>query len=317
MNNIRYLLIFVTLYFFSSVGYAGELELYGKASLAIAYEDTDFATEDELDVTSRASRIGVKGEHELTETLTAVYQVELEVDLDGSSGTSSGDFLKERNTYIGIKGAFGTLLAGTHDTPMKQAEGSVDLFSDREDINVVLDHYVDVQERETEFLGWYSPAYNGIKLSVATMNGKTGTNLGDAWSVSATLGDKSLKSADYYLAFAFDDAVDGDDTSVVRVAGSTGFGPTVVGAIVEQAEDSNGDDQFRLVLSGSYKMGNNKLLLQYVDAEDVGSKESSNNITLGLDHSLSSDAKAYVMGGLRDIEGIETTYLSVGLEYKF
>lgn len=317
MNNIKYLTSFAWLFLCSTASYAGELTIYGKASLAIAYQDTDGAAEDQLDIESRASRIGVKGEHELTNTLTAIYQVELGVDLDGSSGTNSGDFLSERNTYIGIRGAFGTLLAGTYDTPLKKTEGKIDLFSDREDINKVLDYYVDVQERETEFLGWYSPTYNGMKFAVSTMNGKTGTNLGDAWSVSATMGDSVLKKSDYYLAVAYDDAVDGNDTSVARVAGSTGFGSAVIGAILEQAEDSAGNDQFRYVFSGSYQMGKNKLLLQYVDAEAVGIKGSSYSFTGGVDHKLSSDAKAYVMAGERGIEGTESTYLSVGLEYNF
>ncbi len=37
---------------------------------------------------------------------------------------------KQRNIYAGIKGQYGSLLAGKNDTPTKQAQKKIDLFND-------------------------------------------------------------------------------------------------------------------------------------------------------------------------------------------
>lgn len=288
-----------------------DFSIYGKAHLAI--DSRDDGTTDTADLVSRASRIGIKGNTEIADGLTGLYKWEVQVAQDGESSE-----LKQRNQFLGLKGGFGTVIAGIHDTPMKSAEGKIDLFSDREDIGNILDAYVDVQEREKNFVGYYSPKLGMGQIAIATMPGKeAGAEVGDAFSASFTYGDKNLKTAKYYTAIAFDNEVDGKDTSVIRLAGQTKMGPATVGAIVEQADDGS-NDQSRYVVSGKVNVApKTSLLAQYVDAESVGTTAASDSITLGLDHKLGKNTKVYVMGGKSDITGTETDYFSVGMDHKF
>lgn len=99
--------------------------LYGKVNVSVdSYDD---GKDDKVEVNSNASRLGVKGEEKLTEKLSAVYQAEWEIDVDGGD-----DVFKKRNIFAGLKWAnLGTLKAGIMDTPFKDAaSGYRDVFND-------------------------------------------------------------------------------------------------------------------------------------------------------------------------------------------
>ena len=73
---------------------------------------------------SNSSRIGFKGDDDLTDTTKLVYPVGIWrwcwCDTNGK-----GQFYS-RNTFIGLAhNTMGTVLAGRHDTPYKLAKGSV------------------------------------------------------------------------------------------------------------------------------------------------------------------------------------------------
>lgn len=288
-----------------------DFTIYGKAHLAIDSRDVTGGAST-TDLVSRASRLGIKGKTEIAVGLTGLYKWEVQVAQDGESSE-----LKQRNQFVGLKGGFGTVIAGIHDTPMKQAEGKVDVFSDREDIGNVLKKYVDTQEREKNFVGYYSPKFGMGQLAIATMPG-AGSELGDAFSVSFTHGDKKLKKAKYFAAIAYDDGVDtSEDASAIRLTGQTKVGPATLGAIIENA-DNGTNDHNRYVVSGKVKVApKTSLLAQYVKAEELGGTPESDNVTLGLDHKLGKNTKVYVMGGKSDITGTETDYFSVGMDHKF
>ena len=99
--------------------------LYGKLNVSVDSYDNGKDTVTELN--SNNSRLGVKGEEKLTEQLSAVYQAEWEVDVDGGD-----DVFKKRNIFAGLKWAnLGTLKAGIMDTPFKDAgTGYRDVFND-------------------------------------------------------------------------------------------------------------------------------------------------------------------------------------------
>lgn len=319
--------------------------IYGKADLALATESPD-SGKSTTEMQSRASRFGIKGSTELTDGLDAIYQWESEIDLTGENG---GD-LKARNQFVGLKGGFGKIIGGIHDTPMKQSEGKIDLFSDREDMATVLSHTVDVQEREKQFLGYYSPKFGNLHFNVATMpgsgSGGKDNELGDAWSAALIYGDKKLKKTNVYAALAYDDEVDkgtglfGKSTNAIRLAAQTKLGNAKIGGIVEKAEEGSADHT-RYVVSGKYSLTHKTALLaQYVAADEFGNfsknnttkgVDSSDNFTLGIDHKLGKHTKIYAMGGVRDLgdtstgSGIaselknkeKTNYFSIGISHKF
>ena len=108
------------------------VDIYGVLNMSVNYVDQDVSgTQNSVNVTSSASRIGFKGAEDLGGGLAAIWQIETGFNADepNSTGSSSGQ-LGNRNTFVGLKGGFGTVLAGNHDTPMKMLGRMVDPFAD-------------------------------------------------------------------------------------------------------------------------------------------------------------------------------------------
>ncbi|MBL4608878.1 MAG: porin [Pseudomonadales bacterium] len=120
-------------------------KVYGRADVSYQYEDYKYGANQDGNtfvLKSNASRVGVKGKKDVGSDLTAIYQLEWEVDFtDKDSKNGDGDnILKARNSFVGMTGSFGTVVAGTHDTPLKKAQGKVDIFGDLEgDIKHVIE----------------------------------------------------------------------------------------------------------------------------------------------------------------------------------
>src|SRR5512139_678439 len=117
------------------------VDVYGKVHVSVSVfdETVDTGTVDpitgaivaehrgtsDLQFSSNASRIGFKGAEDLGGGLAAIWQIESGVNLDEGSGNWAS-----RNSFVGLKGGFGTVLAGNHDTPLKLVGRAVDLFGD-------------------------------------------------------------------------------------------------------------------------------------------------------------------------------------------
>ncbi|WP_308874232.1 porin [Thiothrix subterranea] len=107
--------------------------LYGKLHATVGnVETTTGATEaSETVVESHSSRLGVKGSTELDNGLSATYGLEYGIDLDGDNekGTNGQSrSLNARNTFVGLKGGFGEVRVGRHDTPAKLATAGLRCF---------------------------------------------------------------------------------------------------------------------------------------------------------------------------------------------
>ena len=68
------------------------------------------------------SRIGFKGHEHLTDNLDAIWQVESKVDIGGGSNRT----FNTRDSFIGLKGGFGTVKVGYQQTPIKELNGKLD-----------------------------------------------------------------------------------------------------------------------------------------------------------------------------------------------
>lgn len=85
------------------------------------------------DISSNLSRIGVRGSHDLGNGLKAVFQIETQVDVSATPGSttdaSSKGAFASRNSFLGIAGGFGAFKAGKTDAPYKLSTGRMDPFS--------------------------------------------------------------------------------------------------------------------------------------------------------------------------------------------
>ncbi len=131
-------------------------------------------------------RLLFEGSMDFGEGLEAIYQAEYEVDpVDGTADEKNGRTFKQRNSFVGIKGSYGTLFLGTHDTAMKRSIAKIDLFNDLAgDIKNILQG----ENRMSDFIGYTTPTL-GTGFS-ATFNAIKGTeeegdnSIGDSTSIS-------------------------------------------------------------------------------------------------------------------------------------
>jgi predicted porin len=194
-----------------------EVKVYGKLHVnGGTYEEIVNGTteEDNFQFNSYASRVGVKGEHDLGNGLKATYKAEWEINPDGDGGSSfesapvtidetqlgydtngngnttdvytitdtdttdgtSG--FSRRNMYAGIKGSFGEFRFGRHDTPLKMVQGKFDQFGDTlADLKNAGDE--DGENRKDNVLAYLGKSGN-LSYAIAVIPGEgDGTSSGD------------------------------------------------------------------------------------------------------------------------------------------
>ena len=170
--------------------------VYGKAFLTLDYMSTDYeasnkSDEDTFKLTSNQSRIGFKGEDDLTDTTKLVYQLEYGIDVDADTN-GKGQFYS-RNTYVGLAhNTMGTVLVGRNDTPLKLAQNKVDVFNDT--LFDMANAGVSGENRANNTLAYQSPVIVGMPVSfmAATALSETDTD-GDVLVTAAT---EAVKNAD-------------------------------------------------------------------------------------------------------------------------
>ncbi len=285
---------------------AGEkVKVYGKVNATLQSDDTG---ERETNIKSNASRIGVKGDIKLDNGLSAIYQVEWQVDV----ADNEDDNFKARSQWVGLKGDFGTVMLGRNDTAMKKSQGKVDLFNDYE---ADIKNLFSGDNRLDDTLTYISPKFNGFAVRatfVAEDNSKSDGDNGT--SISLMYGDAKLKKSKFYAAVAFDSKVAGSDTTRVTMQGK--LGDVKLGAIYNESEysdgTSNGDG---FLVSAAYPVGKATLKAQYQDGDD---KKKGDVVSLGVDYKLAKSVK--LTGFYTDFsfdDGKEEKHLAVGMEYKF
>lgn len=298
-------------------------DFYGKAN--VTYQAADEGDGSETDVQSNASRLGVKGEIALTDSIKGIYRMEYQVDMDGDAD----DTFSQRNIYAGLEGGFGQVIAGKFDTPVKVAQKKVDLFNDLEgDIKSLI---TSSDNREEDALQYTTPSFAGFKASAAYISNKNEVIgyevIGQDDNGDDILGDEITRdngvsvSVAYdnngvYMAYAVDQDVEGEDIDVQRFVAQYNIGPVQVGALFEDQENANGDSVDGWIGSVAYKIEQWTLKAQYGQSDIK--KEDGETYSLGVDYKFNSAAK--VFGFYTDEtadEGYDRSYAGIGAEYKF
>ena len=192
-----------------------ETTVYGQVRAFFVNEENGLANTDKDNwaMQSEASRLGVKGSSELDNDLEAIYKLEYEVDPTGEAAGLTGN----RNMYVGLKGGFGQVIFGRHDTPLKKSQGKVDQFSDY--YGADMKYGLSGEERLNNIVYYKSPKIAdvvNIHVAFAPGEGKnidvqTGVEDGiaDATSIAIT-----YKTENLYLALANDTNV-GDGSKIL------------------------------------------------------------------------------------------------------
>ena len=294
-------------------------KVYGKANLSLV--DQDSGDSSGWNLNSNASRLGIKGESKISEELAVVYQVEYEVCID--SGDCKGQTFKQRNTFLGLKGNFGMVWAGKHDTPTKLAAKKVDLFNDLEgDIKNAFEG----QNRVSNVVAYTSPKMNGFSATLAMIpaegedvdqDGQDDTGLKDGLSYSINYTKDNL-----YLAIAGDQDIDEQD--LVRMIAQYQIDALTLGFLYQQNQDNLGTkDESGYFFSAAYSLNADiTLKAQYGEIEDDIDGDEEQTLSLGADYKLAKNTKTFIFyTDNTDSEvGLSKdafTAFGIGMEHKF
>ena len=308
MNLYRFLLILLISFPFSL---AAQPTLYGKLWLTLESQDTYAGTEVEWQ--SNASRVGVKDSFKLYKNTEFIYQVEYEFDpVDGKADKNKDRIFKQRNSFLGIKGSYGTIFIGTHDTAVKRSSSKIDLFND---LTVDIKNILHGENRKQDLLGYKSPVFGGgFTVTLNSIKKSEGfiDSLGDTTSVSI-----NYKSDFLYVSLANDSDVKGHDNT--RVSLEMPFNKTKLGFIYQDSKDlSSGRKEDGYVVSASREISNNSKLKIQLAKSDM-KLDSGNQVSIGYDYLLNNNLNLFIFfSDLNENTKFKEKGISaIGFEYKF
>ena len=291
----------------STTAFAGA-DVYGQARMSIDKSSGSGATEvqKKTSMNDRVSRVGIKGSEDLGGGMSAVYGMEWGVDItDNDASATSDSPFSARNAFVGLKGAFGTVLAGKHDTPYKLA-GSADLFGDTaadSQGSAGIIGYGNFDLRATNALAYISPDWNGFHFAAAVTNNGTattnGANISDSTSLALVYVNGPLKATygyenhgDKTLSATTEDATAGEKASKFNVAykiGDIALGYTYEKQDRQLTTDADATNQLGSI---AYGMGPITLAAQYGQRDSKVAANDKKRTTLGVIYALSKRTSA-------------------------
>jgi len=309
----------------------GNIEIYGAAK--VSYDMIDTGAKSPADqklykVSTNSSRIGFKGSEDVGDGLNAVFQLELQVNLDGTSTsvvtsipTTTGnptkadiDKITYRNTFLGLSHkAAGTLLLGIYDTPYKTSTGKLDLFVDSMgDYNAVIgtvNGTANFELRSKDSVVYLSPSWSGISFALSRSMTGMESNNNSAGNASLSSASVSYDAKPVYFSAAYEihkngyttwDS-DGSENKGTKFGAGLTFGNTKISAVYEMIKDEKpNSDKTRNAwyIAASQTFRKETIKIAYANASDGDNLATNTGATwmaVGIDHALSKRATIYAL----------------------
>ncbi|HZW25823.1 MAG TPA: porin [Gallionella sp.] len=268
-------------------------------------------------VSSNTSRLGFKGNEDLGDGLSAIWQIESLIQIDGTAG-AAGNGLATRNTFAGLSSATaGTVLLGRHDTPYNISNRKYDLFTDtladnRSIMGGGVKAAASFNGRQPNVVAYISPAMSGFTGAIAYVAGAEGQTLstqtkGNAWSLAALYGNGPISANFAYEAHNAGSAPGtlglgaGLKETAWTISGGYKVEAFEVNGVYEKTSDNfaagaNLNGHRAYYLSGKYNFGSNAVKLAYSNAGNTAAASTgASQVTVGLDHSLSKRTTVYAL----------------------
>ena len=292
-----------------AMGFANaDVKLYGQLTLELDATDSDVTPtdlngtagsyDDDINMNSNTSSIGVKGSEDLGNGLSAFFKMEYQSDI------TEGGALSGRDQFIGLKmDRFGKMTFGTTSTAYKSPGSKIDAFY-RTNLqmrgiglqsNLHSGKGEEGHGRGTNIARYDSPKFLGGVSVMATYqfdsNGQGNNEDDDPYSLGV-----QYKGGNFYAAASYIDTQQSDDTSAAQVLGkytwndfsfhgiyeldgglitaqrNNGIGDTVNGR-----DGSAGDDGADIWSVGAtYTIGNNVIGADFGSASDSDGTDGIN-----------------------------------------
>lgn len=301
-----------------------DVKIYGKVHMSVDYLDAkgagtggDATSRRNTYVSSNSSRWGLDVSEKLGNGLTAIAKLESELDASGETASQN-----TRNRYVGMKGGFGTLLAGVYDTPFKTIHNAVGFFEDQAgDFRNIASG----SDQGNGTRGWDLRVPNAIAYQSPDFNGFSAAYVHSADAVASTAVEDNRQRTDsiglsftqgpLYVAFGheshrYNSIADGGKPAETgrRLAASYNFGAFKLAALLQDLKDLGGTapgatsvNRKGWTLGGAYTAGNNIFKLQYAKADKLsntstGASAADTGATLwaiGWEHLFSKTTRVY------------------------
>ena len=304
---------------------SADATLYGRLRNSVTYNDyqdpvnadgtdaTGGDPEEQWDVESQSSRLGVKGSEDLGNGLKAIYQIELEMNTSENGSTSRPrdgvDTFGTRLGYVGLQGDWGTVAIGRQWTPYY---GSVDKF-DVYDVGGFNDTYIGLT-RIGDTLAYISPSWSGFSGKLALiMSDESGTFAGsggndvdsdniDAWNASIDYDNGPFEIGLSYLKLNGEDDP-GFDADYWQAGGAIKYTFRNMFALIgsyeyQEGNDENGssneEDRKAGTIMGEYYFGNNTLRAHWGRIDDDNIEKKDYQWAIGLKHNFSKRTSVHI-----------------------
>ena len=314
----------------ASANVAAETTVYGKihTSVAAVSEDTGASDTSATEVRSNASRIGIKSDKAMENGMTIKGQAEFEIDYVGDASKSSDDLIKLRNTFVGLKGGFGEVRVGMHDTPHKMSTAKLDPFGDTyADYNNIIQNDNRVNNA-IAYLNNFGP----VGFAVAYAAGEDAVdeeNNNDATSVmlNYSAGDLYLSAAVESFSDDVDPAADDELETATKFGAGYTFGPVTLGLVHETLAYETRDDISEIYASLKFKASDSVAIkAAYGERDDdIAATDDETMMAIGVDYKMDKNASVYALYASGEDNGLskkgkldgDSSALSLGLVYKF
>ena len=213
-------------------------------------------------VTDQFSNLGVRGAEDIGGGVKAFFQLETQFKADQNDTTFAA-----RNSAVGLRGGFGSILMGRWDTPFKKTNGDVDAFDDLtmggfttalqgSGIGNVVGQF---DRRDQNVVQYWSPKFAGfeVRLSYSANEAKTATTNPQSQGGSITWSNGPV-----YVGYAYHELKD------------QSFGTYTNTGLVQPAVLAVGDvtvgKQTANAVFGTFKIGPVKLGADYQEFKRTG-----------------------------------------------
>ena len=277
------------------------VDVYGLMSVAYETGDSNEGTVDH-----KASRIGVKGSEDLGGGMSAIYKAEFVIaDTTGSS-------LNNRDTFLGVKGDFGTVILGNHGTPEKISMGGNQFEDSIGDKSFILAGESGYSDRVVAYI---SPDYNGLHAAVASVQ-TTGTADNSVASSYALIYKNGALGVN--LGGTISEAPASADTQTLTVAyGIAGVDlrASFQNSAIEGAANNTDFDAF--YVDATYKMGAMDMTAAYGKRDLTGTGSDLKLATLGVKYNLSKRTNVQLIWDKETTGSTNVTNTALQLNHAF
>jgi pentapeptide MXKDX repeat protein len=309
-----------------------DVSIYGRFWPRVTYNDVD-GGDSSTDITDALSRVGIKAETQITETLSAVLHGEWDVDIE-----KNGNFGDARQAYVGLKSeGLGMVAIGKQWDPYYNLVAEVtDIFYHRASPF----GYDNQGPFRSSNLVTYANSLGGLKINAGMqVDGTSGSNDGGTHSdnVDAASVGASLRSGPVYIGVSYlrqnqddrviDDIQENRERDFFGVGGSLNVMENLYLAVTYQYITDNYDDgselnPFTLDVAAAYSFGGGITALAgyFMSDPDDGKELMGYNVTLIKEVHPALDVFAeWVLTDYdpSDVKNDDSNTFSLGFRYDF